>query len=77
MQIPGQVEEVEVLEISVRVVDFHEIYTVPKAFLEKLLCTRKQARLRLRPPYREHLSQAFARYFMRVGLPEPVSRVWE
>ena len=26
-------------------------------------------RLRLLPPYREHLSQAFARYFMRVGLP--------
>lgn len=23
----------------------------------------------LMPPYREHLSQAFARYFMRVGLP--------
>jgi hypothetical protein len=21
------------------------------------------------PPYREHLAQAFARYFMRVGLP--------
>ena len=26
-------------------------------------------RLRLLPPYREHLGQAFARYFMRVGLP--------
>jgi hypothetical protein len=26
-------------------------------------------RLRLLPPYREHLSQAFARFFMRVGLP--------
>jgi hypothetical protein len=26
-------------------------------------------RLRLRSPYREHLAQAFARYFMRVGLP--------
>jgi hypothetical protein len=23
----------------------------------------------LLPPYREHLSQAFARFFMRVGLP--------
>ena len=27
-----------------------------------------EIRLRLCPPYREHLSQAFARYFMRVGL---------
>jgi hypothetical protein len=26
-------------------------------------------RLRLLPPYREHLSQSFARFFMRVGLP--------
>jgi hypothetical protein len=24
------------------------------------------------PPYREHLSQAFARYFMRVGLPSDI-----
>ena len=26
-------------------------------------------RLRLCPPYREHLAQSFARFFMRVGLP--------
>jgi hypothetical protein len=26
----------------------------------------------LLPPYREHLSQAFARFFMRVGLPVEV-----
>jgi hypothetical protein len=26
-------------------------------------------RMVLPPPYREHLAQAFARYFMRVGLP--------
>ena len=29
-------------------------------------------RLRLLPPYREHLSQAFARFFMRVGLPTDI-----
>lgn len=35
------------------------------------LITRKEIEhLRLLPPYREHLSQAFARYFMRVGLPQ-------
>jgi hypothetical protein len=28
------------------------------------------------PPYREHLSQAFARFFMRVGLPQPVDPSW-
>jgi hypothetical protein len=29
-------------------------------------------RLRLLPPYREHLAQQFARFFMRIGLPVPV-----
>lgn len=35
----------------------------------KGIAERNGKRLRLCPPYREHLSQAFARYFMRVGLP--------
>ncbi|MBI3950042.1 MAG: hypothetical protein HY314_06270 [Acidobacteria bacterium] len=53
---------------EVRVVDFRRVYSLPLAF------ARKQAvvagsRIRLLPPYREHLSQAFARFFMRVGLP--------
>jgi maleate cis-trans isomerase len=30
-------------------------------------------RVRLLSPYKEHLSQAFARYFMRVGLPRPLA----
>lgn len=59
-----------------RVVDFHDVYTVPRAFLETLLAGRNQPRLRLLPPYREHLSQAFARFFMRVGLPVPVTTAW-
>ena len=42
---------------------------VPRAFLEDLIAERGTKRLRLLPPYREHLSQAFARFFMRVGLP--------
>jgi hypothetical protein len=29
-------------------------------------------RVRLLPPYREHLSQAFARFIMRVGLPQDI-----
>jgi len=53
------------------VVDFHRIYSLPKSYLETIAEGIK-VRLRLLPPYREHLSQAFARYFMRVGLPVPV-----
>lgn len=60
-----------------RVVDFRDIFTVPRNFLESLLHRRGQSRLRLLPPYREHLSQAFARFFMRVGLPTPVAKSWQ
>jgi hypothetical protein len=58
-----------------RVVDFHDIYTLPLPFLQGLV-SHRAPRLRLRPPYREHLSQAFARYFMRVGLPSDVETAW-
>lgn len=62
--------------VAHRVIDFHEVFTVPRGFLESLLEQRRQPRLRLLSPYREHLSQAFARFFMRVGLPVPVEKVW-
>ena len=50
------------------VVDFRNVYGVPLKPLV-ILARRREKRLRLLPPYREHLSQAFARFFMRVGLP--------
>ena len=50
------------------VANFHRLYTLPKAFLQQF-AQSSGPRLRLRSPYREHLAQAFARYFMRVGLP--------
>lgn len=53
---------------SFSVVDFHRIYALPKPYLEDL-AGKSSARKRLLTPYKEHLSQAFARYFMRVGLP--------
>lgn len=52
-------------------VDFHHIYSVPKSFISEIC--KKDNRIRLLPPYREHLSQSFARYFMRVGLPSDIS----
>lgn len=54
-----------------RVVDFRNVYSLPYPFL-KQLAEKRHERLRLLPPYREHLSQAFARFFMRVGLPVQV-----
>jgi hypothetical protein len=64
-----------ILPTEIRVVDFHEVFTVPRTFLQALLDKRNRPRLRLLPPYREHLSQAFARYFMRVGLPQPIDLI--
>jgi hypothetical protein len=55
-----------------QVVDFQLIYTLPRTFLTVVAGLNPGTRLRLLPPYREHLSQAFARYFMRVGLPEDI-----
>lgn len=64
------------LGIDIRVVDFHDVFSAPRGFLESLLKQRGNDRYRLLPPYREHLSQAFARFFMRVGLPSPVEKNW-
>lgn len=50
------------------VVDFRSVYSIPFESIVSLTRSRGE-RLRLLPPYREHLSQAFARFFMRVGLP--------
>ena len=63
--------------IGIRIVFFNEVFTVPRSFLESLLRQRGHSRFRLLPPYREHLSQAFARFFMRVGLPTPVEKKWQ
>jgi hypothetical protein len=66
----------EQYNIDIRVVDFHDVYTAPRSFLESLLTQRNEQRFRLLPPYREHLSQAFARFFMRVGLPVQIREAW-
>ncbi len=54
-----------------QIIDFRTIYTLPKNFASAFAKTL-ETRVRLLSPYKEHLSQAFARYFMRVGLPRPL-----
>jgi hypothetical protein len=53
------------------VVDFREIYSLPHDYLVDH-ATRLGPRWRLKPPFLEHFSQAFARFFMRVGLPSVI-----
>lgn len=60
--------ELEGLAFDVMVVDFRSVYSLPVPFVKEF-AAKAGKRCRLLPPYREHLSQAFARFFMRVGLP--------
>lgn len=53
---------------DIRVADFRTVFSLPVAFAGRI-AVKNGRRLRLRSPYREHFSQAFARFFMRVALP--------
>ncbi len=53
------------------VVNFREIYSLPFDFLS-VHAMKLGQRWRLKSPYLEHFSQAFARFFMRVGLPSSI-----
>ncbi len=54
------------------VVEFSSVFSIHIELLKKHILTQEK-RVRLCSPYKEHLSQAFARYFIRVGLPSGIS----
>ena len=58
------------------VVDFKSVQAIPLKLLKQITLTCEK-RKRLLPPYREHLSQAFARFIMRVGLPTDIPKFYE
>jgi hypothetical protein len=52
------------------IVDFRELYVVDRGRIDRFVSQPgNRRRLRLRSPYKEHFAQAFARFYMRVGLP--------
>jgi hypothetical protein len=53
------------------VADFRQLFSLPVPYLHKH-AKGLGWRWRLQSPYREHFSQAFARFFMRVGLPTAI-----
>lgn len=55
------------------VVNFNIVEKAPISALKEF-AKNSPNRLRLLPPYREHLSQAFAKYFMRIGLPSDIDK---
>ncbi|MDK2600157.1 hypothetical protein QO179_18410 [Bacillus stercoris] len=59
-------------ELDYKVVLLRESFTLPKEALEAQVRENKNKRFRLLPPYREHLSQAYARNFFRIGLPADI-----
>ena len=58
-------------DIPFTLVEFSRLFMTSRESLQEF-AKSKDSRPRLNPPYREHLSQAFARYFMRVGLPSDI-----
>lgn len=58
--------------LSCLVVDFGHIVSLPISYLSQHAASLGD-RWRLQPPFLEHFSQAFARFFMRVGLPSSIS----
>ena len=54
-------------------VDLKRNYSINVDVIRNFI-SREKNRIRLLPPYREHLSQAFATYFMRVGLPVDIPK---
>lgn len=55
-----------------RIVTFAQVFTVPLSYA-RAQASSGRLRLRLLPPYRERLAHAFARFVMRVGLPQDVA----
>jgi hypothetical protein len=68
--------DVKGFETEYLVADFRAVYSVSISVLEDYVKNAGKRR-RLLPPYREHLSQAFARFFMRVGLPVDIPKFWK
>jgi len=54
------------------VVEFERVQSTPLKFLSGFVERSEGKRIQLQPPYRELLSQSFARFLMRVGLPEGI-----
>lgn len=53
-------------------IDLRTFYTVPFSIIDRLAAGK---RLRLLPPYRENVAQAFAQQFTRVALPKDIARL--
>lgn len=58
-------------EFELSIIDFRNIFTLPYEYVQEMSTLDKNRR-RMESPYKEHLAQAYARFFMRVGLPTDI-----
>lgn len=56
---------------ATKIAFFWQVFTVPFDYI-KAEAENPRPRLRLLHPYAEHLAQSFARFVMRVGLPQDI-----
>lgn len=56
------------LSCETQIVDLGSVFSIPYDILKQMAKSQGK-RLRLCPPYREKLAQAFGYYYMRIGLP--------
>lgn len=68
-----KIDHYPMLDRPLLVVSFFQPVTLPLLYLQSIASSRSP-RPRLLSPYREHLAQAFARYYMRVGLPADIEK---
>jgi len=59
------------LTCEMQIVELDKVFSVPYDTM-KQMAKSSGKRLRLLSPYKEHLAQAFAYYYMRVALPIPI-----
>lgn len=57
-------------EFNHLVTDFGGAFSLPLSYAKQL--AGEGNRVRMLPPYREHVAQAFGYFYMRIGLPLPV-----
>jgi len=56
------------LPTEIQIVDFNRVFSIPYDIMKQIALSNGK-RLRLRSPYKERLSQAFAYFHMRVAMP--------
>ncbi|MCE5209615.1 MAG: hypothetical protein LLG42_15070 [Chloroflexi bacterium] len=60
--------DIENYSFDYQIVALNHIFPIPFGYVKEIAKQSSQ-RIRMLPPYREYLAQAFARQFLRIGLP--------